>query len=199
MWCLCEGPPLNNVSARPATRGQDYVPLSRRGMCPRSVAGGYTTNCAQWGGGEEELSAAPLGERPRPASHPGPAPSWATRSCLRLRCAACGWGHPGLPSRRTELHSAVLTIVGELPPALGICWLVHLSRDCTKARTPFMWAHTGGAPGAAWRTRGRSCRHAPPDTGPAGNRCVRCPGFVPTLGQRGLPGSENRQCFYLWC
>ena len=103
-------------------------------MCSRSAAGGYTTTCAQWGGGEEELSA----------------PSWATRSC-----AACGWGHPGLPSRWTEPHSAVLTIVGELQRALGICWLVHLSRDCTKkARTPFMWPHTGSAPGAAWRTRG---------------------------------------------
>ena len=33
-------------------------------------------------------------------------------------CAACGWGHPWLPSRLTELRSAALVIVGELPPAL---------------------------------------------------------------------------------
>ena len=69
-----------------------------------------------WGSGH--------GQRPTPAlflaGPPGPA----------YGCVACGWGHPGLPSRRTELHSAVLTIVGELLPALGTCLLVHLSVGC---------------------------------------------------------------------
>ena len=167
--------------------------LSAGGECVPEVLLEVTRQPAHSGEEEKKNSLLRLwgsghGQLPTPAlllaGPPGPA----------YGCNACGWGHPGLPSRRTELHSAVLTIVGELPPALGICWLVHLSRDCTKARTPFMWPHTGGAPGAAWRTRGRSCRHAPLDTGTAGNRRVRCPGYVPTLGQHGLPRSESRQC-----